>query len=98
MSETTTSDQDTVTSLRELATKVQDLCNILTPEIPDKSRAKLKEKDTVVNMLHEQINNGRPEKILDWEKVELMAVDDIEKENEQYTQKLESVSPIAYNI
>lgn len=98
MSETTTSDQDLVTSLRELTTKVQDICNILTPENPDKSRAKLKEKDTITKTLYEQIDNGRPEKILDWEKVELMAVEDIEKENEQYTQKYESVSPIAHNI
>lgn len=88
---TTTSDQDIVNSLRELTAKVQDLCNTLTPEKPDRSRAKLKEKDAVTNTIHEQINNSRPEKILDWEKVELMTVDDIEKENQQYTQKYEGV-------
>lgn len=90
MSETTTTpDQDVV---RELTAKVQELCNILTPETPDKSRAALKAKDAVLNTFEEQIKNGRPEKILDWEKVELLPVEDIEKEDKQYTQKYEGVS------
>lgn len=90
MSETTTTpDQDVV---RELTAKVQELCNILTPETPDKSRAALKAKDAVFNTFEEQIKNGRPEKILDWEKVDMLPVEDIEKEDKQYTQKYEGVS------
>lgn len=90
MSETTTTpDQDVV---RELTAKVQELCNILTPETPDKSRAALKAKDAVLNTFEEQIKNGRPEKILDWEKVDMLPVEDIEKEDKQYTQKYEGVS------
>lgn len=90
MSETTTTpDQDVV---HELTAKVQELCNILTPETPDKSRAALKAKDAVLNTFEEQIKNGRPEKILDWEKVDMLPVEDIEKEDKQYTQKYEGVS------
>ncbi|PCH05615.1 Hypothetical protein PENO1_021550 [Penicillium occitanis (nom. inval.)] len=90
MSETTiTPDQDIAQSVRELTAKVQELCNILTPETPDKSRAALKAKDAVSITIHEQVKNGRPEKILDWEKVELLPVEEIEKEDKQYTQKYE---------
>jgi hypothetical protein len=93
MSETTiTPDQDIAQSVRELTAKVQELCNILTPETPDISRAALKAKDAVSITINEQVKNGRPEKILDWEKFELLPVEEIEKEDKQYTQKYEGLS------
>lgn len=92
MSETTiTPDKDIAQSVRELTAKVQELCNILTPETPNKSRAALK-ANAVSSTLDEQVKNGRPEKILDWEKVDLLPVEEIEKENKQYTQRYEGVS------
>ncbi|KAL3711151.1 hypothetical protein TMatcc_004949 [Talaromyces marneffei ATCC 18224] len=86
-------DQDAVKSLRELTASVLDLCSIIRSEHssshPDKSREELKAKDAIVNTLNEQISKGRPEKIPDWAKVELMPVDEIEMENKQFTQKYE---------
>jgi hypothetical protein len=88
-------DQDAVKSLRELTASVQDLCSIIRTEHsssrPDKSREELKAKDAIGKTLDEQINKGRPEKILDWKKVELMPVDEIEMENMKFTQKYEGV-------
>ncbi|OKL62265.1 hypothetical protein UA08_02806 [Talaromyces atroroseus] len=88
-----TTDQDVVKSLRELTASVQDVCNTITSEYrtshPDKLRAKVKAKDEVTNTLYEQISKGRPEKIMDWEKIELMPIDKIEMENKQYAQKYE---------
>jgi hypothetical protein len=96
MSENTiTPDQDVAKTLHELTAKVQELCIILTPEKSDKSRAALKEKDVVSKTLREQLNNGRPERVMDWEKVELLPVDDIEKENKQYTQRYEGLSQLS---
>lgn len=88
-------DQDVVKSLRELTTSVQNLVDIISSEYrnspPDKSRAALKVKDEIVNTIHEQRRNGRPEKITDWKEIELMPVDEIEMENKQHTQKYEGV-------
>lgn len=88
---TTTPNQDVVQSLRELTASVQHLRNIISSEYPDKSRAGLKAKDAIVNTLDEQISKGRPAKIMDWEKVELMSVDEIEMETKRYTEKYEGV-------
>ncbi|KUL87453.1 hypothetical protein ZTR_04741 [Talaromyces verruculosus] len=86
-------DQDVVKSLHELTASVQDLYNIIRSEHsssrPDKSREELKAKDAIRKTLDEQINKGRPEKILDWKKVDLMPVDEIEMENMKFTQKYE---------
>ncbi|KAI7969948.1 hypothetical protein EIK77_000344 [Talaromyces pinophilus] len=86
-------DQDAVNSLRNLTASVQDLCSIIRSEHsscrPDKYREELKAKDEITKTIYEQIKNGRPEKVPDWAKVELMPVDEIEKENRQYTQKYE---------
>jgi hypothetical protein len=88
-------DQDAVNSLRNLTASVQDLCSIIRSEHsscrPDKSREELKAKDEITKTIYEQIKNGRPEKVPDWAKVELMPVDEIEKENRQYTQKYEGM-------
>ncbi|KAE8552232.1 hypothetical protein EYB25_006126 [Talaromyces marneffei] len=88
-------DQDAVKSVRELTASVQDLCNIIHSEHSssrsDKSREELKAKDAIRNTLDEQIKKGRPEKVLDWKKVELMPVDEIEIENEKLTQKYEDL-------
>lgn len=84
-------DHDVAQSVRELTAKVQKICNVLIPETPRESRARLKENDTVVKTLHEQRDNGAPEKILDWEKVDLLSEEDIQKENEQYAQKYEEI-------
>ncbi|PCG88117.1 Hypothetical protein PENO1_112050 [Penicillium occitanis (nom. inval.)] len=86
-------DQDAATPLRELTTSVRDLHSIISSEhsssCPGKSREQLKAKDVIINTLHEQINKGRPEKIPDWKKVELMPIDEIEMENKQFTQMYE---------
>lgn len=85
-------DQDVVKSLRELTASVQDLCNIISSEHSiSQSRVGIKENDEIVKVLNEQLSEGQPEKIMDWEKVELMPVDEIETENKQYTQKYEGV-------
>lgn len=92
MSENTiTPDQDVVNSLRELIVKVQELCNILTPEDFNYARAKLKAKDVISSTIYEQVDKGRPKEIQDWEKVELMSVDEIATEDKQYAQKYEGV-------
>ena len=89
--------QDAVKSVRELRASVQDLSSIIRLEHcsshSDKSREELKAKDAIRNTLDEQIKNGRPEKVLDWKKVELMPADEIEIENMKSTQKYEGVCP-----
>lgn len=89
-------DQDNVKSLRELTASVQELCNAIISgsriSHPNKSRAGLKARDAVSNTIYEEINMGRPEKIMNWEEVELMSVSDIEMETKQYTQMYEGVS------
>lgn len=89
-------DQANVKPLRELTASVQELCNTTISgsriSHPNKSRAELKVLDAVSNTIHEEINMGRPGKIMDWEELELMSVDDIEMETKQYTQIYEGVS------
>lgn len=86
--------QDAARPLRELTASVQDRYSTISSEhsssYPNKSR-ELKDKDVITNTLYEQINKGRPEKIPDWKKVELMPIDEIEMENKQFTQKYEGV-------
>lgn len=95
-------DQNAVKSLRELTASVQDLCDIISSKHsssrPDKSRKELKANDVITNILNEQINKGRPEKILDWKKVELMPVNEIEIENKQFTQKYEGVCLLNHRV
>lgn len=85
-----------VKSLRELTASVQELRNTIISgsriSHPNKSRAGLQAQDAVSNTIYEEINMGRPEKIIDWEGVEPMSVDDIQMETKRYTQMYEGVS------
>ncbi|KUL81320.1 hypothetical protein ZTR_09393 [Talaromyces verruculosus] len=91
--DTMTPDQVTVKSLRELTASIQNLCDTITSDYhnnhPDNSRGRPKIKDTISATLHEEMTKGPPQQIMDWEKIEPMATDEIEMKNKLYTQKYE---------